>query len=91
MTRADTAFRRQLDGYALATAQIFYRMPDAQSLLQTYIWQDYDLAPTFPTLRKFLDFWTRELDGPIHSVELTHAHLIGPREFRLLDEEFVLN
>ena len=91
MTKADAAFRRQLDGYALATAQIFYRMPDARNVLQTYVWQDYDMAPTFPTLRKFLDFWMRELDGPIHSVELTHAHLIGPREFRYCDRAFVVH
>ncbi|MEL6218810.1 MAG: aspartate-semialdehyde dehydrogenase [Pseudomonadota bacterium] len=72
----------QLEGYSLATAEILYRMPDAQSLLQTFLWQDYDRAPEFPKLHKFLDFWERELDGPIHSVRLCHAGLIGPREFR---------
>ena len=65
MRRTDPDFRRQLDGYSLATAEIFYLMPDARSLLQTYVWQDYDMAPRFPNLRKFLDFWTRELDGQI--------------------------
>lgn len=75
----------------MATAQIFYHMPDAKSLLQTFIWQDYDLAPDFPVLHDFLDFWTRELDGPIHSVELNHAHLIGPANFRLIDHELVLH
>ena len=64
MARVDHEFRRQLDGYSLATAEIFYRMPDARDLLQTFIWQQYDLAPRFPELRKFLNFWTRELDGP---------------------------
>ena len=52
----DTAFIKQLDGYGLTTAQIHYRMPDQPSLLQLYIWQDYDLAPEFPTLQAFLDF-----------------------------------
>ena len=64
MTRTDPAFRKQLEGYALATAEITYRLPDAHSLLQTFVWQDYDLAPKFPELRKFLDFWSRELEGP---------------------------
>ncbi len=34
-----------LKGYGLTTAQILYRLPDHPSLLQTYIWQHYDLAP----------------------------------------------
>ena len=44
-------------GYRLATAEITYHMPDFPALLQTFVWQHYDLAPHFPRLRKFLDFW----------------------------------
>ncbi len=91
MAKIDEAFRRQLDGYSLATAEILYRMPDAQNLLQTYIWQDYDEAPRFPRLNKFLKFWTDELDGPIHSVRLARARLIGPREFRYFGHELTLH
>ena len=91
MATTDADFRRQLDGYSLATAEIFYRMPDARHLLQSYIWQDYDLAPRFPRLRQFLDFWTRELDGPIHSVRLAHAQLIKPAEVRYTDHELTLH
>jgi uncharacterized protein Usg len=83
----DPDFRRQLNGWSLATAEIYYRMPDARSILQTYVWQDYDMAPRFPELRKFLDFWERELDGPIHSVRLTHARLLRPAEVRLVGAE----
>ena len=87
MRRADKAFRRQLAGYSLATAEITYHMPDARSLLQTYVWQDYDLAPQFPELRKFLDFWERDLDGPLHSVRVAHSKLIKSAEFRFADHE----
>ncbi|TVQ55562.1 MAG: aspartate-semialdehyde dehydrogenase [Rhodobacteraceae bacterium] len=87
----DRDFRRQLEGWSLATAEIFYRMPDAQSVLQTYVWQDYDLAPKFPQLRKFLDFWTRELDGPIHSVRLAHARLLRPAEVRYAGAELTIH
>lgn len=73
----------QLLGYSLTTAEILYRMPDAKSLLQTFIWQDYDLAPRFPKLHKFLDFWERELDGPLHSVRVSHERLIKPAEIRV--------
>lgn len=91
MRRIDPDFRRQLEGYSLATAEIFYRMPDARDLLQTFVWQDYDMAPKFPKLLKFLDFWTRELDGPIHSVRLAHAQLLRPAEFRYTDQEFTIH
>ncbi|MEL6197199.1 MAG: usg protein [Pseudomonadota bacterium] len=87
----DPDFRAQLEGYALATAEIIYRMPDARSLLQTFVWQDYDLAPEFPKLHDFLAFWERELDGPIHSVRLAHAQLIGPREVRMVQHEYRLH
>ena len=52
---------RQLEGYGLATANILYRRPDHRWLLQTYVWQDYDLCPDFPVLNKFLKFSLREI------------------------------
>jgi uncharacterized protein Usg len=60
----------QLNEYRLTTAEILYHMPDHPGLLQAYVWQEYDLAPKFPTLRKFLDFWTHNLDGKLHSVQV---------------------
>jgi uncharacterized protein Usg len=81
----DTAFIKQLDGYGLTTAQIHYRMPDQPSLLQLYLWQDYDLAPAFPTLQAFLDFWQREIEGPLHSVSIAHQKLIRPSEFKAIN------
>lgn len=73
---------RQLAGYRLTTAEIIYHMPDHPNLLQSYIWQDLDLAPSYPVLHKFLDFWTRELDGTLHSVRLTSGRLIAPPRMR---------
>lgn len=77
----------------LVTAQVFYRMPDHRTILQEFIWQKPDLAPKFPGLEKFLDFWDRELDGPIHSVQITHVSLLDPRALRHLgaDMEFRLH
>ena len=85
------AFRKQLEGYGLTTAKILYRLPDHQRLLQTFVWQDYDLFPRFPQLQKFLDFWRRELEGPLHSVTVAHARLIRPSEIRAVNGEFYLN
>ena len=62
--RQVSELKKLLEGYRLVTAEILYRMPDHPKLLQSYIWQDYALEPKYPALSKFLDFWSRELDGP---------------------------
>lgn len=80
-----------LEGHGLTTARIFYHMPDFEEILQTYVWQEYDLAPDFPRLMGFLDFWERELDGRLHSVQYAHQKLIRPGEWRNLDGEFSLH
>ena len=84
-------FKRQLEGYGLTTASIFYGMPDHPSVLQTFVWQAYDLAPRFPALTRFLEFWKRELDGPLHSVAVVHQPLIRPTELRMINSEFGLH
>ncbi len=68
----------QLKDYRLTTAEILYHMPDHHDILQSYIWQDMDIAPRYPVLQKFLDFWQRELDGKVHSVRVTSVKLIKP-------------
>jgi uncharacterized protein Usg len=84
-------FRHQLEGYSLTTAQILYRMPDFPTLLQAYVWQEYDLAPEFPLLNDFLKFWQRELHGPLHSVRVAHKRLIGPSELVAVKGMWTLN
>jgi len=84
-------FRRQLEGYGLTTARILYRRPDYRWLLQSYVWQDYDMWPEFPQLQKFLGFWQDRLEGPLHSVTVAHARLIRPAEIRPVGGEFRLH
>jgi len=72
----------QLRDYRLTTAEILYHLPDHPEILQTYVWQDLDIAPRFPVLRKFLDFWHRELDGRLHSVRVASTSLVKPPSFR---------
>jgi uncharacterized protein Usg len=81
----------QLCGYRLTTAEILYHLPDHPGLLQTYLWQDLDMAPRFPVLTKFLNFWTRSLDGKLHSVKVASAQIIKPAEFRLVGTELRLH
>lgn len=84
-------FVRQIEGYGLTTATILYGIPDHPKLLQTFVWQQYDLAPRFPVLIKFLDFWKRELEGPLHSVTVAHSRLIRPAEFRNVNGELTIH
>ena len=80
--RAMGALGLQLRDYRLTTAEILYHMPDHPHLLQSYLWQEYDLAPNFPALRRFLDFWARNLDGPLHSVKVAGQPLIQAPDAR---------
>lgn len=80
-----------LRGYGLTTAQIFYHLPDHPHLLQTYLWQDYDLAPNFPEMNGFLKFWQEKLDGPLHSVRYVHRKLISASEWRAVNGEIILH
>ena len=88
---ANHDFKRQLEGFSLTTAEILYRLPDHPSLIQSYVWQDYDLHPLFPRLKGFLDFWSKNLEGQLHKVLVAHSRLIRPSEVRLVDGDFRLN
>lgn len=81
---------RQLEGYRLTTAEILYHMPDHPGVLQSFIWQDYDLAPDYPVLHRFLDFWTRQIEGKLHSVRVGSARLITAGEMRMARGLFTL-
>jgi len=88
---ASDTFKRQLEGYGLTTAEIMYWRPDRRWLLQTYVWQDYDLCPRFPGLFRFLGFWQKKLDGPLHSIRIAHSDLVKPAEITAVDGVFRLN
>jgi uncharacterized protein Usg len=87
----DRDFRDQLAGYSLTTAEILYRLPDHPSLLQSFVWQEYDVHPRFPRLLGFLDFWRRNLDGKLFRVTVAHKKLISPAEVSLVDCDYRLH
>jgi uncharacterized protein Usg len=89
--RDTTEIELMLKGYGITTAHILYHMPDHPHVLQTFVWQHYDLAPKFPALFRFIDFWTAKLEGPLHSVTYTHKRLIAPNEWRNVSGEFLLH
>lgn len=65
-----TATQQVQDDYRLTTAEIFYHTYDNPDDLQSLTWQDYDLAPDYPELRRFLTYWSRHIDGVVHSVRV---------------------
>ena len=71
----------RIPDWRLTTAEILYRMPDHPAVLQTFVWQKVDHAPTFPELHGFLDFWRREIEGALYSVRVASAALWRPAEF----------
>ena len=74
--------RLQLQGYRMTTAEILYHLPDHPTLLQSFIWQHLDMAPEFPVLRRFLDFWTRNIEGKLHSVNVKQSSRGTPNRVR---------
>lgn len=81
----------QLRDYRLTTAEILYHMPDHPGLLQTFVWQEYDLAPKFPELRRFLDFWSSNLEGKLHSVKVANQKIISASDWMNTDSELTLH
>ena len=78
-------FRKQVSGYGPTTAEIVYRRPDRHWLLQTYVWQNYQLFSNFPALKDFLAFWETTHDGPLFAVTVGQSKLIKPAELHNID------
>jgi uncharacterized protein Usg len=78
----DRDFAVQLTGRRLTTAEVLYFMPAHPSLLQSFLWQTQDVAPDFPRIHRFLDYWRREIDAVIHSVTVGGVELIAPAQVR---------
>ncbi len=80
-----------LRGYGLTTAELFYRLPDYRNVLNSFIWQEYDLAPDHPRLFKFVEFWQQKIEGPLHSVRFTHRRMLTSGEWQNQVGEFNLH
>lgn len=75
-------FRERLNGATLLTAEVLYYMPDHPKLLQTFMWQTLDMAPKYPRLQQFLDYWRREIEAVIHSVRVAHGQPLEAPQWR---------
>ena len=78
-------FTAQLKGGRLTTAEVLYYMPDHPAVLQSFLWQTLDIAPDYPRVHRFLDYWRREIQAVIHSVRLSTVGLVTPATVRFAD------
>ena len=86
-----TAYELQVRGYRLTTAEIIYRLPDHPALLQSFIWQKFDLAPDFPELSKFLEFWRNNIEGKLHTVNVKQSSRTTANRFRHVKHTYTLH
>lgn len=87
----DRQFELQLRDYRLITAEILYHMPDCPHLLQSFVWQEYDIAPKYPELHRFLGFWVEKIDGKLHSVYVARQKLITPADYNVVSGEILIH
>lgn len=80
-----------LKGYGLTTANFYYGMPDHPLVLNEFLWQQYDMAPDHEKLFEFIEFWQREIEGPLHSVCFTHRKRLACGEWQQLVGEFTIH
>ena len=80
-----------IENRRLLTVQILYHMPDHPKLLQTYLWQQYDIAPDFPELHHFLDFWQKHLEGKLHSVLVGDVSILTDEELKYYSAGYTLH
>ena len=80
--RDSKTIEMQLAGYQLSTAEILYWMPDFPSVLQSFVWQQYDMPPEFPELHRFLNFWKKNIDATLHTVRVACAETMESPKVR---------
>lgn len=76
-----------LKDYRLTTIKVYYYMPDYVSLLQEFVLQQYDIAPQYPELNKFLLHWHKNIDAVIKEVLMSQGSLM--KDFKKVDNYIV--
>ena len=62
------------------TAEILYQDNNRPHLLESFTWQDFDLAPDYPELQQFVDIFRLHIkNGTVHSVRVNKGVESVPR------------
>ena len=74
--------------WTVAFVQVVYYMPDYLHLVNEFIWQTDDQIPDYPRIGRFLDYWDKNIDGPIKEVYI-HDH--NDEKIRMVNRIFKIN
>jgi uncharacterized protein Usg len=76
--------------WTLATVQVVYYIPDYLHIVNEFSWQTEDRQPEYPRIKKFLDYWDKNIDGPIKDVYILDHDAVYPH-VRHVDRRYMLN
>ena len=71
----------------LTTIKVTYFLPDYKSILQEFVFQQYDILPEYPKLNKFIRFWRKNIEAEIHRVDFSSAF----SEYKFVGTVFTVN
>ena len=74
--------------WTVATVQVVYYIPDHQHIVNEFMWQTADQLPEYPRITRFLDYWDKNIDGPIKEVYIYDQ---GISKVRVVDRRMKLN
>ena len=71
-----------------ASVQVVYYIPDYLNIVNEFIWQTKDQKPDYPRIEQFLDYWDKNIDGPIKEAFI-HDH--DEQKIRVVNRVFKMN
>ena len=74
--------------WTVATVQVVYYIPDNLHIVNEFMWQTEDQLPEYPRITRFLDYWDKNIDGPIKEVYI-HDH--KQHNVRVVDRRIKFN
>jgi uncharacterized protein Usg len=91
MTTAMPHSKMLSDGPQMTSVEILYQTPGRPHLIQSFLWQDYDVAPEFPRLKRFLRFWAERFGVTVHSIHLIEQEETSPAEAHYMGYSLVVH
>ena len=74
--------------WTVASVQVVYYIPDYLHIVNEFVWQTDDQIPDYPRIERFLEYWDKNIDGPIKEVYI-YDH--GISKVRHVDRRFKIN
>ena len=78
----------QIKKWTVATVQVVYYIPDYLHIVNEFMWQTEDQLPEYPRITKFLNYWDKNIDGPIKEVYIYDQ---GQSSVRHVNRKYKIN